>query len=133
MKNKHFKRLEKYMIQPFIIRTFNRIVISITFALLWKRFVASMQPLSTAFFLLAALFGVFAWMGYLRQDGLRVPRIDKKLFDRKPKPVIRYGDMIDHIDEEPHPDENLDEEEIELVTFYSNLLTCAIYLVLSFF
>ena len=133
MKKKHFRRLEKYMLQSFAIRTFSRFIISITIALLWKRFVASMQPLSTAFFFLAILFFVFAWMGYLREDGLRIPKIDKKLFDRKPKPVIRYGDMIDHIDEEPHPDENLDDDEIELVTFYSNLLTGAIYLILSFF
>ena len=133
MKNKHFRRLEKYMIQSFVIRTFSRFVISITFALLWKRFVASMQPMSTAYFFFAAVFAIFAWMGYLRQDGMHIPKIDKKLFDRKPKPVIRYGDMIDHIDEEPHPDENLDEDEIELVTFYSNILTALIYLVLSFF
>ena len=133
MKKKHFKRMEKYMIPSFVIRTFSRIVISITFALLWKRLVASMQPLSTAFFFLAVLFFIFAWMAYLRQDGLRVPKTDKKLFDRKPKPVIRYGDMIDHIDEEPHPDENLDEEDLELVTFYSNIVTGTIYLILSFF
>lgn len=133
MKNKHFRRLEKYMIQSFVIRSFSRFIISITIALLWKRFVASVQPMSTAYFFLFAVFAIFAWMGYLRQDGLRVPKIDKKLFDRKPKPVIRYGDMIDHIDEEPHPDENLDEEDIELVTFYSNILTALIYLVLSFF
>lgn len=133
MKKKHFRRLEKYMIQSFVIRAFSRFVISITIALLWKRFVASMQPLSTAFFLFAVIFFVFAWMAYLRQDGLRIPKIDKKLFDRTPKPAIRYGDMIDYVDEEPHPDENLDDEDIELVTFYANLLTGAIYLILSFF
>ena len=131
-KNKR-RRLEKYMIQPLIIRTFTRFVISITFALLWKRFVASMQPMSTAYILIAVIFFALAWMAYLRADGMKLPKIDKKLFDRKPKPVIRYGDMIDHIDEEPHPDENLDDDEIELVTFYSNLLTGAIYLILSFF
>lgn len=133
MSKKPRRRLERYMIQPLVIRTFTRFVIALTFALLWKRFVASIQPLSVAFTFIAVLFFVLAWLAYLRSDGVRLPQIDKKLFDRKPKPVIRYGDMIDHIDEEPHPDDNLDDEELEFVTFISNLLTGAIYLIMSLF
>ena len=133
MDKKPRRRLEKYMIQPLIIRTFTRFVIAITLALLWKRLVASMQPLSTAYLLLAVVFFALAWMAYLRSDGMNLPKIDKKLFDRKPKPVIRYGDLPDYIDEEPHPEDDLDEEEIEFVTFLSNLITGAIFVILSLF
>jgi len=133
MSKKPRRRLERYMIQPLIIRTFTRFVIAITLALLWKRLVASMQPLSLAYILLAVIFFALAWIAYLRADGLNLPKIDKKLFDRNPKPVIRYGDFPDYIDEEPHPDDDLDEEEIEFVTFISNLITGAIFLILSLF
>lgn len=133
MSKKPRPRLEKYMIQPLVIRTFTRFIIALTIALLWKRFVASVQPLGTACFFMTVVFLVLAWMAYLRYDGVRLPQIDKKLFDRKPKPVIRYGDMIDHIDEEPHPDDNLDDDELEFVTFISNLITAVIFLVMSFF
>lgn len=133
MDKKPRRRLERYMIQPLIIRTFTRFVIGITLALLWKRLVASIQPLSTAYLLLAVVFFALAWMAYLRSDGMKLPKIDKKLFDRKPKPVIRYGDLPDYIDEEPHPDDDLDEEEIEFVTFISNLITGAIFAILSLF
>ena len=133
MSKKPRRRLEKHMIPSLVIRTFTRFVISITIILLWKRFVASMQPLSTACFFMAVVFFVFMWMAYLRADGVRLPKIDRKLFDHKPKPVIKYGDMMDYIDEDPHPDDNLDEEELEVVTFYSNLITGLIFLVMSFF
>lgn len=133
MSKKPRRRLDKYMIQPLIIRTFTRFVIAITLCLLWKRLVASVQPLSAAYLLSAAVFFILAWLAYLRADGMKLPKLDRKLFDRERKPVIRYGDMIDYIDEMPHPDENLDDEEIEFITFISNIITGAIFLVISFF
>lgn len=133
MSKKPRRRLERYLIQPLIIRTVSRFVISLTIALLWKKLVASIQPLSSAFFLFAVVFFVFAWMAYLRADGVHLPKIDRKLFEHKNKPIIRYGDMSDYIDEEPDPFDDLDEEDHEFVAFLSNLITGAIYLILSFF
>lgn len=133
MSKKPRRRLEKYLIQPLVIRTVSRFVFAITIALIWKKLVASMQPLSTAYFLAAIVFFVFAWMAYLRADGIRLPKIDRKLFEPKHKPVIRYGDMIDYIDEEPDPFKDMDEEDHEFVAFLSNLIAGAIFLILSFF
>jgi len=133
MSKKPRRRLEKYLVQPLVIRTVSRFVIALTVALLWKRLVASIQPLSSAFFLLAVVFFVFAWMAYLRADGVKLPKIDRKLFEPKKKPVIKYGDMSDYIDEEPDPFQDLDEEDHEFVAFLSNLITGTIYLILSFF
>lgn len=133
MSKKPRRRLEKHLIQPLVIRSVSRFIIALTIALLWKRLVASMQPLSSAFFLLAVVFFVFAWMAYLRADGVRLPKIDRKLFEHKNKPIIRYGDMSDYIDEEPDPFGDLDEEDHEFIAFLSNLIVGAIYLILSFF
>lgn len=133
MSKKPRKRIEKYMVAPIIYKSFTRFIISLTVALLWNRFVKSMMSASAAYFFFAALFVAFAWMSYLRMDGIRMPKIDKKIFDRQKKPVIKYGDLPDYIDEEPDPFADLDEDELELTTFAANAVNAVIFLVLSFF
>lgn len=133
MSKKPRRRIEKYMIEPIVYRTFTRFIICLTLALLWNRFVKSMMTTSAAYFFFAVFFVALAWMSYLRLDGLHIPKIDKKLFDRDKKPVIKYGDLPDYIDEEPDPFAGLDDDELEIITLVSNGINAVIFLVLSFF
>jgi len=134
MAKKPRKSLPRHLRLPLLYRIFPRIILALTAAALWNHFVnrGVLLPPSFAYAFLAVLFGVFAWMAYLRMDGLRLPKIDKKLFDWKRKPQRSYGDMSDYVDEELDHFDDLDEDEQELCLLWANGLCCVIFLVVSF-
>lgn len=131
---RHFHRA---LVRPTVYRAFTRFMLALLAALLWNEFANRSGLLSLnrhAFLLLSIFFAFLAWMNYLRLDGLRVPQIDRRLFDWKRRSPMRfYGDISDHVDEQITPFEELEEDEQTLCRLLANLACCVIFLALSFF
>ena len=126
----------RQLVRPLVNRAFTRLILGLAAALVWNEFVNSNALRSMnayAFLFLAVLFAIAAWMSYLRLDGFHAPQFDRKLFDwKKKKPIRTYGDMIDHIDDEPMDIDDLEDDEQHLVLLIANSMNCVIFLVLSF-
>lgn len=133
LKKKPRFRFERYLIEPIVYKTFARFIIFLTLGLLWNRFVNELFPSTYVFGIFAIMFFIFTWFAYLRMDGVKVPKLDRRLFDRKKKPPIMYGDMSDFVDEERDPFEELEEEEKELCILIADALCGVIFLIISFF
>lgn len=129
MKKKPF-HLTPDMRRPLLYQVFTRIVMALFLVMLWKHFVAGM-PASWGFSVAAAFYGVMAWMAYLRLDGLKAPKFDRKLFRRKKRPNITYGDMSDYTDEDPITFDDLQDDEKDLCLLIADLICLAVFLILS--
>lgn len=133
LSNKPRFRFERYLIEPIIYKTFARFIIFLTLGLLWNRFVNDLFPATYVFGILAILFFILAWFAYLRMDGIKVPKLERKLLDHRKKPPIMYGDMSDYVDEDRDPFEELEENEKELCILIADILCGIIFLIISFF
>lgn len=134
MSGRSRRGFERYMIRPTIYKTFTRFIFGLTAALLWNEFVNrdGFMRSAYAFLFMAVLFFVFAWMAYLRLDGVRLPNFDRRLFDWKRKPPVMYGDLSDHVDEEPPAFDELEEDEKEICVLIANGICCVLFGVISF-
>jgi len=113
-----FPKFRRGMARPLAYALFVRGVLSLLAALLWreyagKRQVLPMQGWVTLF--LCVFFICMAWLAYLRLTGLKLPAPDKRLFEWKRHPVRTYGDMADHMDDEPGQDDDLEDRERDVV------------------
>ena len=127
---------QRYLLRPMLYRAFTRFIIGLCACLLCEEFInTGHNPVMRAstFLFMAALLGAAAWMSYLRLDGVRAPQFDRKLFDWKRPPMRSYGDMIDHVDEEPVQFDDLEDDEQHLCLFIADLLCAVIFFVISFF
>ena len=131
---KRLFHIEQHMIRPIIYQVFTRYITLLFFSLLWDFFLNKepvRRPVSTAFLLCTVFLAVMAWMAYLRLDGVRAPRFDRRLFQWKRKPARSYGDMIDYIDEDIPTFDDLDDEDKDRCLFLSNLITAALFILTS--
>ncbi len=125
---------ERYMIRPVIYQVFTRFLVSLCLALLWNRFVAPRVAAANAawgceFFVV--FYAAMAWLAYLRLDGVKVPKFDRRLFRRKKTPERAFGDMIDYVDEPIVSFEELSDEEKDLTLLIANLIAMALFLLAS--
>ncbi len=130
--NRKKPSFERYMIRPVIYQVFTRFLVCLCLALLWNRFVAPRVAAAGAawgFAFFAVFFAAMAWLAYLRLDGVRVPKFDRRLFRRKKSPERAYGDMIDYVDEPIITFEELSDEEKDLTLLIANLVTAALFAV----
>ena len=99
--------------RPLIYMFLTRFGIGLCAALLLDFFVQDpLRDMKTyAFSFLAVLFPSLAWIAWLRLDGVQLPKPLRRRWQPKKKPVRTYGDIIDHVDEEPVSFEALDEDE----------------------
>lgn len=135
MKRNEKFRLERHLIRPAVYHGATKFGVAMVVCLLWDR-LANPSDLSInthAFFFMAVFFAVLAWMGYLRMDGLRIPRIKMDFLKKiKKKPVRSYADMSDHIDEEVVNFSELEDEEKDVCRLWVNIVLFIVFLVLSF-
>ena len=126
------KLFQKYMIRPTVYKAFSRFILALTASLLWDRFVntAQLNMRAWAFVFFGVLFIVSAWLCYLRLDGVKLPRIKKP--EVKKKPVIRYGDLPDYVDEEIISFGELEEDERDLCCLIADVVLGIVFMVLSF-
>lgn len=123
---------QRYMLRPLIYMTAYRLMAALVFLLAILRFVPSGPAPDLIASFLTILFALFSYLVYLRMDGLRIPRM-KHFKSRKKDPLRNYGEMTDHVDDEPQITfDELETDEKDLCSLLSNLINLVIWLVLSF-
>lgn len=128
---------QRYMLRPFLYTVYTRLALGLCAALLGDHFFSANagRPLrGTLFLLAAALFALFAFIAWLRLDGVSMPKpLNTRLGPKKRKDRIS-GDMIDFVEEEPSTRfEDLDDEEKDACLLAANLACCAAMLIASLF
>ena len=121
-------RLDRSLIRPIAYQVFTRFLIGLCIALLavFLIFGSTEVPQRGAALLIAAALSIaMAWAAWLRLDGVKLMRFDRKLFRRKKSPERAFGDMIDYVDEPIVTWEDLDDEEKDSSLVVSNLI-CAV-------
>ena len=127
------KVYRKYMLRPLIYLTAFRTMLALIFLLLTKNFVTNGPSTAMIATFLAVLFALFAYLIYLRTDGLRIPRMKYIRPKKKSDPIRSAGDMADHIDDELGVTfDELEEEEKDFCSLAANLINLVIFLVASF-
>lgn len=127
------KIYQKYMLRPLIYMTASRFMTALIFLLVIIRFLKNGPTPAMAAGFLAALFALFAYLVYLRMDGLRIPRMKHFKTKKKKEPVVTAISMNDHIDDEaPVSFDELEEDERDFISFVSSAVNFAIFTALSF-
>ena len=121
------------MLRPLIYMTATRMMTAVIFLLVLVRFVKNGPAPGMISGFLTALFLLFAYLVYLRMDGLKIPRL-KHFKTKKKKDVIRMeSSMADHMDEDMPVDfDDLEENERDFVSLLSSLINALVFLALSF-
>lgn len=123
---------QRYMLRPFIYMAATRLMTGLIFLLAIVRFMPNGPAPSMAAGFLTVLFALFSYLIYLRMDGLRIPRL-KRPKQKKKDPLRNFGDMTDHVDDEPQVTfDDLETDEKDLCSLLSNLVCTVVFLVLSF-
>jgi len=127
------KIYQKYMLRPLIYLTAFRTMVALIFLLIIERFVKNGPAPSMICGFLAVLFALFAFLVYLRTDGLRIPRMKYIRPKKKSDPMRNFGDMTDHMDDDPGVTfEELEDDEKDFCSLAANLINMVIFLVASF-
>ncbi|MBE5791433.1 MAG: hypothetical protein E7322_04650 [Clostridiales bacterium] len=130
MKKKIF---QKYMTRPLVYMTITRLMTALIFLLAVTKFLNTRVTNSAVSGFLAALFALFAYLVYLRMDGLRIPRMKYFKSKKKKEPVITQSSMTDHLDDDaPVTFDELEEDERDWISFVSSAVNFVIFTVLSF-
>lgn len=122
---------EPYMIRPIIYQSVTRISIGFTLALLWDRYINTAGLLSMvehAFFVVGMFFLAFAWLQYLRLDGVTLHHLlEEKQIKKKPKRHAT-ADIADFADEKIISFDELEPEEKTICLLFSNLICMVIFM-----
>ncbi len=127
------RRLERHMIRPFIYLVFTRFLLGLALGLLADFFLRPMLKRDLrepAFLILALLFGLMAVIAWMRMDGLKLPKLMTLRLGPRKKPVRTYGDIPDHLDEEPVVTfEDLEDEEKDFCLLAADALCALLFLI----
>jgi len=127
------KIYKNYMLRPIIYMTATRLMLAVIFLLGISQLVPNGPSESMIAAFLAMLFALFAFLVYLRMDGLKIPRVKYIRPKKKNDPMRNYASMSDYTDEEPPVTfEELEPEEKDFCSLICNLVNLAVFLVLSF-
>ena len=123
----------KYMLRPLIYMTAYRTMLALISLLLIKNFVATGPSTAMIVTFLAMLFALFAYLVYLRMDGLRIPRMKFIRPKKKADAIRNMSDMTDHVDDELGVTfDELEEDEKDFCSLAANLINLVIFLAASF-
>ncbi len=123
------------MIRPLIYKIFTRGILALFAAQLIHFFVPARSGLSVFSNLalgLGILFVLFAFLAWLRLDGLKIPQLRLPRMKRKDPPFLA-GSMADHIDDELPSFDDLDPEEQNICVLLADVILAAVCLLLAIF
>ena len=120
------------MLRPIIYMTATRLMAALIFLLAVERLVPSGPAPAMIAAFLTVLFALFAFLVYLRMDGLHIPRVKYIRPKKKKDPMRHTFSMSDYTDEEPVSFEDLEPEEKDFCSLVCNLANLIVFLVLSF-
>lgn len=126
------KNYKNYMLRPIIYMTATRLMAALIFLLAVARLVPSGPAPAMIAAFLTVLFALFAFLVYLRMDGLRIPRVKYIRPKKKKDPMRHTFSMSDYTDEEPVSFEDLEPEEKDFCSLVCNVLNLLVFLILSF-
>lgn len=132
---KWLQYLRRDMLRPIIYQIFTRLIYALTIVLLWNEFAnPNGIPLSWGFIVPVLFYLLLGWFAYLRLDGIRAPKFDRRLFLRRKK-ADRFssGDIADYLDHKPVSFEEMENEEKDACLILSNLSVAAIFFIASIF
>lgn len=119
--------------RPVLYKALPRFITGLVLALLWDRFLNKeklFQMTEHAFFVLGIVFFALAWVVYLKIDGFRIHHLNEN--SAKPKKNRHlFKHMADYSDEEPSPDDSLDENERLIAGLLANIITGLCFLLPS--
>ncbi|MBR5546006.1 MAG: hypothetical protein IKU70_03390 [Clostridia bacterium] len=126
------KIYRNYMLRPIIYMTATRLMAAFIFLLAVDRLVPNGPAPAMIAAFLTVLFALFAFLVYLRMDGLRIPRVKYIRPKKKKDPMQHTFSMSDYTDEEPVSFEDLEPEEKDFCSLVCNAINLIVFLVLSF-
>lgn len=129
------EKIQRRLLRPFLYMTFTRFLLALTAGLLFNFFTQAARGQSMrayAFLFLGVVFGLLAWIAYLRLDGVKLPKLMMLRVNPRKKPTRSYGDIIDYVDEHPPVTfEQLEDEEKDLCILGADVICCAAFILLS--
>ena len=121
------------MIRPLVYKIFTRGILALFAAQLVHFFVPAGYPIasfSNLSLLLGLLFALFAFLAWLRLDGVKIPQLKLPRMKRKDPPFLT-GDMADHLDDDLVLFDDLSEEEQSVCVLVADVMLAVVCLVLS--
>ena len=121
------------MIRPLVYKIFTRGMLALFSAQLVHFFSPAGSGLSSFSNLslgLGLLFVLFAFLAWLRLDGLKIPQLKLPRVKKKDPPFLA-GSMADHIDDEIVSFDDLDPEEQNVCVLLADLVLAAVCLILA--
>ena len=121
------KNVGREMIRPLIYKVFTRGILALFAAQLAHFFLPAGSVLSSfsgLSLLLGFVFALFAFLAWLRLDGLRIPQLKLPRIKRKDPPFLN-GDMADHINDDITTFDELDQEEQNVCVPLADLILAA--------
>ena len=115
---------QKYMFRPVLYKSVTRVSVVAVLMLLWDRYVPAL--------LLGVVLLAWAWVNYLRLDGVTVHHLGEEFKDMgKKKKLHATKSIVDFADERIISFEELEPEERIYCSMLSNLLLGAALLIIS--
>ena len=117
------KHFQKDMTRPLVYKTFTRGILALFAAQLVHFFAPAGSGLSSFSNLslgLALLFALFAFLAWLRLDGMKIPQLKLPRMKRKDPPFLA-GSMADHLDDDIVSFDELDPGEQNACVFLADL------------
>ena len=121
------------MIRPLVYKIFTRGMLALFAAQLVHFFSPAGSGLSSFSNLslgLGLLFVLFAFLAWLRLDGLKIPQLKLPRVKKKDPPFLA-GSMADHINDEIVSFDDLDPEEQNVCVLLADLVLAAVCLILA--
>ena len=127
MKQRLRNNINREMIRPLIYKVFTRGILALFVAQLAHYFLpmrSILSSFSNLSLLLGFVFALFAFLAWLRLDGLRIPQLKLPRIKRKDPPFLN-GDMADHINDDITTFDELDQEEQNVCVLLADLILAA--------
>ena len=122
---KLFSMYKKYMFHPILYKTFTRVSIVAVLMLLWDRYVSdgTFTMWQAPALLLGVILLAWAWVDYLRLDGMTIHHLLEEFKDAgKKKKHFATKSIVDYADERIVSFEELEPEERTFCSLMSNLV-----------
>lgn len=129
------KLLSRELVRPLVYKVFTRGILALFAAQLAHFFAPAGSGFSSFSNLslgLGLLFALFAFLAWLRLDGLKIPLLKLPRMKKKDPPFLA-GSMADHIDDEIVSFEDLDPDEQNVCVLLADIALAAGCLLLAAF
>ena len=132
---KLFSRYQTYMFHPILYKTVTRVSVVAVLMLLWDRFVSdgTFTMWQAPGFLLGVVLLCWAWVDYLRLDGVTIHHLAEELKGMgKKKKRFATKSIVDYADERIVSFEELEPEDRTFCSLLSNLVLGVPLVVIAF-